>query len=50
MLGLKSFTSAAITIRSVELMYRIRKRQFDLPALATHGQTPSEIWTAVLAA
>jgi transposase-like protein len=50
MLGLKSFASAAITIREMELMHRIRKGQFDLRALGTQGQTPSEIWAAVLAA
>jgi transposase-like protein len=50
MLGLKSFACAAITIRGVELMHRIRKGQFDLGSLATNGQTPSEIWAAVLAA
>jgi transposase-like protein len=50
MLGLKSFASAAVTIRGVELMHRIRKGQFDLRALGTQGQTPSEIWAAVLAA
>ncbi len=50
MLGLKSLASAAITIRGVELMHRIRKGQFDLRALATQGKTPSEIWAAVLAA
>jgi len=50
MLGLKSFASAAITIRGVELMHRIRKGQFDLRALATQGQTTPEIWAAILAA
>lgn len=50
MLGLKSFASAATTIQGVELMHRIRKGQFDLRALATQGQTPPEIWAAVLAA
>jgi len=50
MLGLKNFASAAVTIRGVELMHRIRKGQFDLSALATRGQTPSEIWAVVLAA
>jgi len=50
MLGLKSFASAATTIRGVELMHRIRKGQFDVGALTTQGQTPSEIWAAVLAA
>jgi hypothetical protein len=42
--GLKSFTSAANTIRGVELMDRIRKGQFDLRAVTAQGQTPSEIW------
>jgi hypothetical protein len=32
MLGLKSFSSAAITIHGVELTHRIRKGQFDLRA------------------
>lgn len=50
MLGLKRFASAVITIRGVELMHRIRKGQFDLRALGTQGQTPSEIWATVLAA
>jgi transposase-like protein len=49
MLGLKSFASAAITIRGVELMHRIRKGQFDLRALSIQGQTASKIWAAVLA-
>jgi len=50
MLGLKSFTSAATTIRGIELMHRIRKGQFDLRALGTQGQTTPEMWAAVLAA
>jgi transposase-like protein len=50
MLGLKSFASAAITIRGVELIHLIRKGQFDLCALATQGQATSEIWAAVLSA
>jgi transposase-like protein len=50
MLGLKSFASADITIRGVELMHRIRKGQFDLRALGTQGQTTPEMWAAVLAA
>ncbi|RYG55412.1 MAG: IS6 family transposase [Alphaproteobacteria bacterium] len=50
MLGLKSFTSAATTVRGIELMHRIRKGQFDLRDLATQGQTTPEIWAAVLAA
>jgi transposase-like protein len=47
MLGLKSFASAAITIRGVELMHRILKDQFGLRDLATQGQTPSEIRASV---
>lgn len=50
MLGLKSFAAAAIAIRGVELMHRIRKGQLDLRALGIHGQTPSKIWAAALAA
>src|SRR5579864_2595625 len=34
MLGFKRFRSAATTISGIELMHRIRKGQFDLPALA----------------
>jgi transposase-like protein len=37
-LGLKSFASAAIAIRGVELMHRIRKGQFHLRALGTRGK------------
>lgn len=43
MLGLKSFATAAITIRGIELMDRIRKGQFDLRILIPQGQSPSEI-------
>ena len=50
MLGLKSFASAGMTTRGVELMHRIRKGQVDVEALTTQGQTPSEIRAAVLAA
>ena len=50
MLGLKSVTSAATTIRGIELIHRIRKGQFDLRDLATQGRTTPEIWAAVLAA
>jgi hypothetical protein len=37
MLGPKSFAPAAITIGGVELMHRIRKRQFDKRSPATSG-------------
>ena len=42
--------SILFMFRGVELMHRIRKGQFDVHALTTQGQTPSEIWAAVLAA
>ena len=50
MRGLKSFVTAATTIRGIELMHRIRKGQFDLRSLAPQGPTTPEIWAAVLAA
>ncbi|KAF2988792.1 IS6 family transposase (plasmid) [Methylocystis sp. MJC1] len=49
-LGFKRFRSASITIASVELMQRIRKRQFALGKLRVAGKTASEIWSAVRAA
>lgn len=50
MLALKNFTSAATTIRGIELMHRIRKAQVDLPVAVRQGRTTPEIWAAVLAA
>jgi transposase-like protein len=50
MLGLKRLRSASITIAGVELMHRIRKRQFKIGTLRVNGKTAPEIWNAVLAA
>ena len=50
MLGLKNFREAATTIAGVELMHRIRKRQFKLGKLRIKNKTAPEIWNAVLAA
>lgn len=49
-LGLKSFASAAATIRGIELMHRIRKGPCDPRAPATQGRTTPKIWAAGLAA
>src|SRR5260221_6694580 len=40
MLGFKGFRNAAITIAGIELMHRIRKRQFGLGRLGVHGRPP----------
>jgi transposase-like protein len=37
MLGFKQFSNAATTIAGIELMHRIRKGQFGLRHLGTHG-------------
>jgi hypothetical protein len=51
MLGLKNFRHAATTIAGVELLHRIRKRQFALGRLRMSGTSaPEIIWNAVLAA
>jgi transposase-like protein len=42
--------NASITISGIELMHRIRKRQFNLDKLSTYSKTTPEIWNAVLAA
>jgi hypothetical protein len=47
MLGFKIFKRAAVTISGLELLYRIRKWQFDLGHLGVHGQAWPAIWTAV---
>src|SRR5205807_6211154 len=38
MLGFKDFRNAAITIAGIELMHRIRKRQFGLGRLGVQGR------------
>ncbi|WP_251031808.1 IS6 family transposase [Paraburkholderia strydomiana] len=50
MLGFKNFDCAAITLAGVELLHRIRKNQFAIGRLRIKDQTPSPIWSAVLAA
>ncbi|MGF6970760.1 transposase-like protein [Paraburkholderia sp. WC7.3g] len=50
MLGFKNFDCAAITLAGVELLHRIRKNQFAIGRLRIKDQTPSAIWSAVLAA
>ena len=50
MLGFKNFDCAAITLAGVELLRRIRKNQFAIGRLLIKDQTPSAIWSAVLAA
>jgi transposase-like protein len=50
MLGFKHFRRAATTIAGIELMHRIRKRQFKLRTLGVKNRTAPEIWHAVLAA
>jgi transposase-like protein len=50
MLGFKSFDCAAITIAGIELLRRIRKRQFALGRLRLKNQTAPAVWNAVLPA
>ena len=48
MLGFKRFRSAATTISGIELIHRIRKRQFDLSALALDDIAVPSVWNVVL--
>jgi transposase-like protein len=50
MLGLKRFKSAATTISGIELMHRIRKRQFNLATLDLKDGAMPIIWNAILSA
>jgi len=50
MLGFKRLRNAAITIAGIELMHRIRKGQFALRRLGSHGGTAPAIWNAILGA
>ena len=50
MLGFKDFGCAATTIAGIELLRRIRKRQFALGRLRLKSQTIPAIWNAVLTA
>jgi transposase-like protein len=49
MLGLKSFTNAAVTISGIEFVQQIRKGQFDTSAvIVSEGTRVSSVWEAVL--
>jgi len=48
MLGFKRFRSAATTISGIELIHRIRKRQFDLSAFALEDIAAPSAWNLVL--
>jgi transposase-like protein len=48
MLGFKRFRSAATTISGIELIHRIRKRQFDLSALTLEDMAAPSVWNVVL--
>ena len=50
MLGFKQFKAAAVTIAGIELLYRIRKGQFNLRRLRLDGEPAPAIWNAVLVA
>ena len=50
MLGLKSFGTAAVVIRGIELAEKIKKGQYKMGRLAGSKATTPEIWQAVLAA
>jgi hypothetical protein len=48
MLGFKRFRNTPTTISGVELMHRLRKRQFDLCALGLKDTAAPSVWNAVL--
>jgi transposase-like protein len=48
--GFKCFRNAAVTISGIELMYRIRKAQFDLTNLRLKDTSAPAIWKVVLSA
>ena len=50
MLGLKSFGTAGVVIRGIELAEKIKKGQYKMGRLAGSKATTPEIWQAVLAA
>ena len=50
MLGFKRSQHAAITIAGIELMHRIRKKQFGLRHLGVRGAAAPAVWNAVLGA
>ena len=50
MLGLKSFQTADIVIRGIELAEKIKKEQFKMGKLGGRRATLPEIWRAMLSA
>jgi transposase-like protein len=50
MLGFKRFTHAEVTLTGIELVQKIKKRQFDLSSISKEGIDVSQMWEAVLAA
>ena len=50
MLGFKCFAHAAITISGIELVYQIKKGQFDISVFCPSQFRMPQIWEAVLAA
>ena len=50
MLGLKSFGTAGVVIRGIELAEKIKKGQYKMGRLAGSKATTPEIWQAALAA
>jgi transposase-like protein len=49
-LGFQRFQHAAIIIAGIELMHRIRKKQFGLQRLGVRGGAAPAVWNAVLGA
>ena len=47
MLGFKRFANATVTISGIELVHRIRKRQFDISTLNQRGVREPQIWQSV---
>lgn len=50
MLGFKRFRTAAVIVAGIELLRRIRKRQFNLGRLRLRDRRAPAVWDAVLAA
>ena len=50
MLGFKRFDHATTTIRGIELIHQIKKRQFDVRALGSSAMRTPQVWEAMLAA
>ncbi len=48
MLGFKRFANAAVTISGIELVHKIKKRQFDTSEFRLEGARAPELWQAVL--